>query len=347
MPAMLSNTDPALRRFWHPVCLETDVPAAGLHPVRLLGEAWVLARLGDDLVALRDLCPHRLVPLSAGRVDGSELECGYHGYRFDATGRVTAIPALGPGSPLPPKACVPTAQVACRFGLVWLCLADHPLDDILDDTAYRDPAHDLFVAGPFATPVSAGILTDNFIDCGHFPFLHRDTFGGADDGKPVLRIEREGWRVRQTTVQMVGGSHLPQPASHHATYEIGVPFSVELALGRGDGGDTDYVWSFVCPAEEHRSVWYMVHAYPLGGDAELIAAATDLQTRVGLEDLAMLERMEDPRLPVDVRLEVHTKADAGCLEYRRVCREVLAGGPAGPPPPAATAGADRLAEVGR
>ena len=54
--------------------------------VRLLGERWMLARLGGELVAMRDRCPHRLVPLSAGRIVGDQVECAYHGYRFDATG---------------------------------------------------------------------------------------------------------------------------------------------------------------------------------------------------------------------------------------------------------------------
>ena len=62
----------------------------------------------------------------------------------------------------------------------------------------------------------------------------------------------------------------------------------------------------------------MVHAYPLGGDVEQIAAAQALQTEVGHEDLRMLEQMEDPNIHLDVRAEVHTKADLGCVEYRRM-----------------------------
>ena len=66
----------------------------------------------------------------------------------------------------------------------------------------------------------------------------------------------------------------------------------------------------------------MVHAYPLGGDAQQIAAARDLQTAVGVEDLWILEQMDDPSIPLDVRAEVHTKADLGCLEYRRMLAEL-------------------------
>src|SRR5690349_22819268 len=45
-------------------------------------------------VALLDRCPHRNVPLSIGRVQGKEIECRYHGWRFDPSGECTAIPGL-------------------------------------------------------------------------------------------------------------------------------------------------------------------------------------------------------------------------------------------------------------
>jgi nitrite reductase/ring-hydroxylating ferredoxin subunit len=318
----LHNTHPALRACWHPVALEADVTADAPLAVRLLGERWLVARLGGELVAMRDRCPHRLVPLSAGRVVGNEIECAYHGYRFDGSGRATTIPALDPDIPIPPKACVETALVTVRFGLVWICLTDEPLDDILDDTGYRDAVNDVFVAGPFTTRVSAGTLTDNFLDAAHFPFLHAATFGGQDDGKPTLSVTRTGWRLRQLDLQMVDGAHLDEAVLSRAVYEVGVPFSVLLRLDRS--GESDYIWSFVCPADDDTSIWFMVHAYPLGGDTDRIAAALDLQVAVGLEDLAILERMEDPTVPLDVRAEVHTKADLGCLEYRRMLIDLVA-----------------------
>ena len=45
--------------------------------------------------ALRDTCPHRGMPLSYGRLDGEQLECCYHGWKFDAhTGQCQHIPSL-------------------------------------------------------------------------------------------------------------------------------------------------------------------------------------------------------------------------------------------------------------
>jgi phenylpropionate dioxygenase-like ring-hydroxylating dioxygenase large terminal subunit len=316
----LTNTHPSLRNFWHPVALESDVTGDGPFAVALLGERWVLARLHGELVAMQDRCPHRFVPLSAGRVVGDELECAYHGYRFGADGKVTRIPSLSPDVPIPPKACVKTANVREGFGLIWLCLADEPLDGLLDDAAYRDPTYDVFFAGPFTTRVSAGVLADNFLDSAHFPFLHAATFGASDPGTPSLTVRRDGWRIHQLDTQVVDGAHLDAPVTSHAVYEVAAPFSVLLRLDRPDG--SDHIWSFACPVDDDTTIWYMVHAYPLGGDTALIDASRDLQVAVGLEDLGILERMEDPNVQLDIRAELHTKADLGTLEYRRMLAEL-------------------------
>ncbi len=46
----------------------------------LLGEPVLIARDADGHpFALRDICPHRGIPLSAGAFDGREVECCYHG----------------------------------------------------------------------------------------------------------------------------------------------------------------------------------------------------------------------------------------------------------------------------
>ncbi len=45
--------------------------------------------------ALQDACPHRGMPLSCGRFDGTAIECSYHGWRFDAhSGQCQLIPSL-------------------------------------------------------------------------------------------------------------------------------------------------------------------------------------------------------------------------------------------------------------
>ncbi len=58
-------------------------------------------------VAFADRCPHRLVPLSAGGLDGGRLRCAYHGWEFSADGRCVALPSAGPDATPPPRADLP------------------------------------------------------------------------------------------------------------------------------------------------------------------------------------------------------------------------------------------------
>jgi phenylpropionate dioxygenase-like ring-hydroxylating dioxygenase large terminal subunit len=45
--------------------------------------------------ALQDACPHRGMPLSCGHFDGLQVECSYHGWRFDAhSGQCSLVPSL-------------------------------------------------------------------------------------------------------------------------------------------------------------------------------------------------------------------------------------------------------------
>ncbi|MEX0756098.1 MAG: non-heme iron oxygenase ferredoxin subunit [Actinomycetota bacterium] len=57
-----------------------------------------VARVGGDLLAFSDVCTHQQCSLTAdGDVEGTVIECGCHGSRFDMkTGAVLAGPATEP-----------------------------------------------------------------------------------------------------------------------------------------------------------------------------------------------------------------------------------------------------------
>ena len=90
--------DPAapLREAWYYALASRRLKRRAMLAKTMLGEPILLLRdAAGTPFALRDLCPHRAMPLSAGRFDGREIACCYHGWRFDPLGRCVAIPALG------------------------------------------------------------------------------------------------------------------------------------------------------------------------------------------------------------------------------------------------------------
>jgi phenylpropionate dioxygenase-like ring-hydroxylating dioxygenase large terminal subunit len=85
-----------LHGFWYRALPSEQVTRDHLHKAMLLETPLVIGRDRQEKpFALRDTCPHRGMPLSCGRFDGSQLECSYHGWKFDVhTGQCQLIPSL-------------------------------------------------------------------------------------------------------------------------------------------------------------------------------------------------------------------------------------------------------------
>jgi len=109
--------------------------------------------------AVRDMCPHRGVPFSEGRLveDGRALECPYHGWRFGADGRCAAIPSLVDGQQADiDRIRVRRYPVAERQGLIWMWLSDGPADaPVLPKEPAPETGPPDITAAPDAAPVMA------------------------------------------------------------------------------------------------------------------------------------------------------------------------------------------------
>jgi phenylpropionate dioxygenase-like ring-hydroxylating dioxygenase large terminal subunit len=93
--------DLGFRHYWYPV-LESRKLRNKPTPITVCGEKIVLVRDNGKVRALNDRCPHRCVPLSAGRREfPGMLTCLYRGWTFDlATGELVAALTDGPNSPV-------------------------------------------------------------------------------------------------------------------------------------------------------------------------------------------------------------------------------------------------------
>ena len=99
---------------WARVATATEVPAGELRAVPTDRGPLVLASVDGDIYALEDRCSHQDYPLSAGELEYDELECPFHGARFDVrSGRAVQLPAVTP---------VRTFQVEIRDGDVYVRL---------------------------------------------------------------------------------------------------------------------------------------------------------------------------------------------------------------------------------
>jgi phenylpropionate dioxygenase-like ring-hydroxylating dioxygenase large terminal subunit len=104
---------------WY-VAATSDEVGQDLLGRQLLGIPVVLYRAGSgDVVAMEDRCVHRAFPLSAGRLDGDRLVCGYHGFVYDPDGRCVDVPSQ---ENVPQGACVRTFAIHEEPPFVWIWL---------------------------------------------------------------------------------------------------------------------------------------------------------------------------------------------------------------------------------
>jgi len=125
-----------LRDIWYFAALSGDVKPGAMARHEMLGEPVLIGRdRKGALFALRDVCPHRAAPLSAGKItteaDGqTSVECPYHGWRFGQSGACTAVPSLTADQAMDiSRIRVKRYPVAESQGMVWVWMASDPRFD--------------------------------------------------------------------------------------------------------------------------------------------------------------------------------------------------------------------------
>ncbi len=69
---------------WVRICGVDEAPAEGSVCEQFAGELQVcLARVGGQLKAVDNLCPHRQGPLGQGWLEGKAVVCPWHSWAFD------------------------------------------------------------------------------------------------------------------------------------------------------------------------------------------------------------------------------------------------------------------------
>ena len=167
--------------FWYPACSSSDLRPGSMKGTVLLGlPILVWKNSAGDVAALRDICPHRGMPLSFGRIHGDCVECGYHGWRFDHKGRCQDIPALIEGSPIQTdKIGVTTYPCRERNGYVWVFIPDplqpqQTIPDVPPLPLPSSPYRMIQISTLLNCAIDDGIV--GLVDPLHGPFVHQNSW---------------------------------------------------------------------------------------------------------------------------------------------------------------------------
>ena len=336
-----------LRNCWYVAAWDHEVLRMRMLRRVLLNEPVVLYRKTDGKpVALQDRCCHRHAPLSKGTLKGDRIECGYHGFTYDDTGKCVRIPGQ---DTVPDDARVKCYPVVERDHWIWIWMGDPDLADDgliedfhwMNDSQWRSKGELLRLAGNYL------LLVENLCDLSHLPFVHPSSLGGSFVPKNEIPVKaaRQGLSVRvertalDTTpppyFRAVAGLDRDLPVDRWMHLVFTPPAMVRIDIGAaptasgvtdGDRGEsyTTRNLNAITPETETSTHYFWAQAQNFALDDPTIA---DLDYRLVhdafLEDLDIIEAQQtnidfEPGAP-----RVNIATDLGGIEARRIIEELL------------------------
>ncbi len=309
---------------WYVAAESEDVKVGEPKGVKMLGCDFVLYRdESGQAVCLSNVCCHRGASLCDGKVDGNNVQCPFHGWQFNGSGKCVSIPSMGPDAKIPARAKVDAYPVVEKYDWVWVFLGDLPEED-------RPPVPDLLpeyyqtdkwrtTRMSYEADVNWTKAEENNIDTAHLSFVHK-SFGARQDPKativPIQKkpygalVERE--RTAPKAAQKSGrlGAILSE---ERAKTKVSLEFSVAGLCHRIHPefrpGVAQVTLGTSTPIDPYRTRFFGLQArnYAIEpeGDAERLAGRRQAME----EDLAISTKVR-PRLgPTPHREEVLVKAD--------------------------------------
>jgi vanillate O-demethylase monooxygenase subunit len=319
-----------VRNAWYVAALSRDVDRSPVKS-RLLGDSFVLYRKQTgEVVALRDRCPHRHAPLSMGTLVGDEIQCRYHGFRFDCDGACTLIP----GERVVPSAIsVQKFAAAEKHGFVWVWMGDASMADLAGVPQWRWREHPDFISyfKDFTIEAPFQMIVDNLMDLTHVHFVHR--LLGADnlvhDSEPMKTWEERDEVLFQRDMkgpQTGKDAIYLEVRGHYFSPSIVVTASVPVREGSTEiePRPMSQVLHCLSPQNETSTRYFVLKCWNVLTKPHEIAAMNHQNEVTLAEDKEIIEAQYVSKLADQSEApEKLVRADRAAVMARRVYQRVL------------------------
>ncbi len=311
-----------LSNHWYPLAFSEEIQDKPLNRVLLDEDLIAYRTTGGEVVVAKNLCIHRGTPLSLGWQEGDELVCAYHGFRYGKNGKCTLVPAQ-PDLPVPKKLCLSTFLSVERYGIVWTCLSGQPAADIPDWPEAEDEKFRRLHIDPVEWNSSAGRQIENFLDVGHFSWIHVGTFGNRERPEvPLYEVEKNEhgfhaeypYQASNPTHSVLKADSTDGTIERWMVYDLTFPFSCRLNVRYGEGQSHCIFDSAVPVSRKKVRIFFFIarnfdHHIP----------AEDLlnwERGILAEDKPIVENQRPEELPLDLSEEFHIRCDRMATAYR-------------------------------
>ncbi|TPK66834.1 aromatic ring-hydroxylating dioxygenase subunit alpha [Mesorhizobium sp. B2-3-3] len=211
-----------------------------------------------------------------------------------------------------------------RYGFIWACL-DKPWRDIIYIPEANEADRHLVSGGSIAVKVSGLRAVENFLDMGHFPFIHTGWLGEEPHTevapyKVEITAQDEVLATECKFYQPIASPTAKEGFVVDYIYKVIRPYTVALYKSNPIQKDRlDVITLFVQPVDEENCIAHPYLCYLKEG----MAAATvrSFMQLIFAQDKPILENQVPKRLPLDPRAETPIRADAVSVSYRRWLRD--------------------------
>jgi phenylpropionate dioxygenase-like ring-hydroxylating dioxygenase large terminal subunit len=177
---------PPYPKSWYAVALSADLKPGDIKELMFCGQETVLYRTTAGKAVLAEaFCPHMGAHLAhGGKIDGESIQCPFHGFCFDSTGKCVKT---GYGTKPPPQAILKTWPVHEVNGviMVWHDENDAAPDWNVPTLEWAGWSETKFADWRLASHPQE--IAENSADIGHFRHVH-----GYDDVKVFEEARTEG-----------------------------------------------------------------------------------------------------------------------------------------------------------
>jgi 5,5'-dehydrodivanillate O-demethylase len=298
-----------LRRFWHPVYRVKDLPVGRPKPIEVLGERFTLYRGEDGKPRLVDFrCPHRGTQLSLGWIEGNDIRCRYHGWKFDANGQCIEQP--NEDRPFCQRVKMRSYPVREYLELIFAYLGEGEPPELQKLPDFEVPG--VIIADPVEVlPCNFWNRLDN--DLSHIAWVHRATAQrtGRHDYM-ILRREdvvetSYGWCSTRYTRSNLDGMKDMSKTSHFIMPTINQFGHRTRAKGFENRNlwDTKITWTV--PVNDQKFAAFDVTLTPIEGEEARIYAENrakyqeeEAQSRWDLAEKVLAGEMTLEEIPADI-----------------------------------------------
>ncbi|KAK2438198.1 hypothetical protein P8452_33941 [Trifolium repens] len=195
---------------WYPLMPICDLDKRASHAKKVMGIDVVIwwDRNESEWKVFDDACPHRLAPLSEGRIDQwGRLQCVYHGWCFNGSGDCKFIPQAprdGPPIHTSKKACVAAYPSTVQNDILWFWPNTDP--QYKDIITRKTPPFMPEIDDPSYTrvmmnrdiPYGYEVLIENLMDPAHVQYAHYEI---TDIVHPTDKLDREGGKPLDLSIE--------------------------------------------------------------------------------------------------------------------------------------------------